>query len=91
MNTIKEYESENKHNMNADLVELMAKNSINEAPKTSNNGKNNNNNNKSQEEKDDLVDLAPLSFSKPELLGRLKDEWFQRTAIVRIFIIKSTS
>jgi hypothetical protein len=70
--------------MNANLVDLMAKNSVNEKAAThrNKNGNNSHNNNKSQDEKEDLIDLAPLSFTKPELLARLKDEWFQRTAIV---------
>lgn len=45
------------------------------------------NGNRSQNEKQTLIDLAPLSFSNPELLKRLNDDLFQRTATVKLFYI----
>lgn len=35
-----------------------------------------------QNEKKDLIDLAPLCFSRRELLDQIPDEWLQRTGIV---------
>lgn len=40
--------------------------------------KNQNNNDKLSE----LIELAPLSYSKPDLLKTLDDDWFQKTGFV---------
>jgi hypothetical protein len=40
------------------------------------------NKNKMSEFNQDLIDLAPMCFSKPDLLESLDNTWFQRTAIV---------
>ena len=37
---------------------------------------------KTQMEKRALIDYAPLSYSKPELLDLLDDAWFQKTGFV---------
>ena len=34
----------------------------------------------------DLIDLAPLSYSKADLLEILDENWFQRTATVNFFL-----
>jgi hypothetical protein len=81
---IKEYENENRSELNADLVDLLAKTALlsTEAVASSPSGSRpqGSNNNRSQDE--GLIDLAPLSFTKPELLNCLKDDWFQRSAVV---------
>ena len=79
-----------------DLVNKLSLEKSNENKSCSNNNKNNNNNNsknnnnnnnntnlnKNQDEIETLIDLAPLCFSKPDLLAKLDDKWFQRTGIV---------
>lgn len=37
---------------------------------------------KNQQEKRNLMDYAPLSYSKTELLEQLDDNWFQKTGFV---------
>ena len=47
------------------------------------------NKNKTSEFNQDLIDLAPMCFSKPDLLESLDNTWFQRTAIVKLTSISS--
>lgn len=59
------------------------------------------NKNKTTEFNQDLIDLAPMCFSKSDLLESLDNTWFQRTAIViltfllpsiiRLFLLKLSS
>ena len=41
-------------------------------------------------EKRVLIDLAPFNFSKADLLERLEENWFQKTAFVSFFLLFQT-
>ena len=66
---VKKYESENK--INSELSHLLKSTSLD--------------NNESNNKLPDLIDLAPLTYSKTDLLASLDENWFQRTGVVSEF------
>ena len=84
VNMIKKYESENTTSFSSELTTLLKSKLTIDSP--DNNGGNGNGG-----KVPDLIDLAPLSYSKPDLLAILDDEWFQRTATVVGIVEKKNS
>ena len=66
---IQKYESENR--INSELSHLLKSTKLD--------------NNEANNKLSDLIDLAPLSYSKTDLLKSLDENWFQRTGIVSWF------
>lgn len=38
-------------------------------------------------EKKNLIDYVPLNFSRPDFLDLMDEHWFQKTAIVCVFLV----
>lgn len=79
LKTIKDFEIETKSQLNENLMNLVNSNHAKAAQQKNQNGQQTRNYNNNS---NGLIDLAPLSFSKPDLLARLNDDWFQRTGSV---------